>query len=685
MAQIKINYTPGGDNQTADENLIFRIYDDGSLIDTTGSATNDPNVTLDGSDIEITLNLSDATSYLISVAEVDEAGNEGPRSNEINITTSDPSDLLPRVYNFRIYNGFPNRVYFDSTGDVSGMATTGFFIPDPSDNSNNVSGISINGSNFSGHYLTLGSNMTWWDNLTVRMESGDGTIHDFYQTYVVNFITEPSAGTIRYATASGAGSHNGLNEANAWSYSEAAQNATSGMTVYLKAGSSSSGMNIANSGTSNSPIKFIGYKTTPGDAIEMPRSIGMSFDSAEMPMISGFSGHGINCEDESYIIIKNIQIQNGSSLESSAVFLDGKASYVHLENYYIDGNGLNFGVRAKDEKWNRNLRSSRAYIANCEQQGLTFAAKYNLVSDNWACTSYDADMDYYISINGGEVAGDGNNIVRDCYVYRDENESQVGHGISIKVGHKYSGGVLIEEKFLTRNLIENNEVWNCAQSYEAKHYNCSYSVYRNNKSDDDTGTNHAGGIMITNGAHHNVFINMKCFDGDYGIQFTASSEDRDAPDAGNNNLFINCIFLRNDYGIFLRDDNFASRKSYGNKAIHCSFDQSGHLIDNDSNDQVSGDNEFINSLILDSSDDYTGGNETGWDFSYCCFDGNSSFSVPSGDGNFEEDPLLDSNYVPQANFSDIDVPVNALVKYDFEDKERATTLTTVGPKISNSE
>lgn len=83
-----------GDDITADNDLTFKIYDGAVLHHTTGSVNSDANVSISGS--QVTIVAVPATSgqvYNISVASVDEAGNESTKSNTISVTAS-PGTLI---------------------------------------------------------------------------------------------------------------------------------------------------------------------------------------------------------------------------------------------------------------------------------------------------------------------------------------------------------------------------------------------------------------------------------------------------------------------------------------------------------------------------------------------------------------------------------------------------------------
>lgn len=77
-----------GDETTTAVNLTYKIYNGASLYLTVGSHTSDSNVTLVGTTVTITnVAREDNTSYSFTVTSVDEANNEGIKSNIINITS----------------------------------------------------------------------------------------------------------------------------------------------------------------------------------------------------------------------------------------------------------------------------------------------------------------------------------------------------------------------------------------------------------------------------------------------------------------------------------------------------------------------------------------------------------------------------------------------------------------------
>ena len=167
-----------------------------------------------------------------------------------------------RLSNFRIENSYKDRVYFDVSGDISGLTKQGFVI----------SGKLISSINTSGNYFTVTTAFTFWDNNTIRLgETSDSSdrqavLHNFNLEYIENNISEPDASTYRYVSSTASGSGNGISEANPWTFEQAGNLVEAGMTVWCKAGDYGNiNVTINKNGTVNSPIKFIGYTNEIGD------------------------------------------------------------------------------------------------------------------------------------------------------------------------------------------------------------------------------------------------------------------------------------------------------------------------------------------------------------------------------------------------------------------------------------
>lgn len=79
---IKANIA-AGDETTAPENLIFKIYNNGVLYYTTGSSSSDADVSILGSVVTIiNVPITGFEEFTLTIAQVDEANNESIASNE---------------------------------------------------------------------------------------------------------------------------------------------------------------------------------------------------------------------------------------------------------------------------------------------------------------------------------------------------------------------------------------------------------------------------------------------------------------------------------------------------------------------------------------------------------------------------------------------------------------------------
>ena len=324
-------------------------------------------------------------------------------------TTVEPFGT-PQLSNFRIEDANKDRVLFDASNDVTGMATTGFVVTNKT-----ISSITIDGDGLGG-YFTISSAFNYWDNSTVKLESGDGTVFDFKLKHIVNNIAEPTTSTNLYVEVGGSGT--GTTIGDPMSITNAFSTATNNTTVWIKAGDYGTvNCSVGNNGTASNPIKFIGYKTTIGDDPGLTRSVGMSFDSTELPLLIGGSGVGIDGNEKDYIIIKNIQVEDYSSYHVHMT----DSSFFVLENIYVEGSSTGMGIRFKKQN-DTNIRVIDSYVANCYQVGLQSKGSHHLIMNTWVVSSKavgGGGMDYYISVHGGDNGTNNTNIiVKDCYINR---------------------------------------------------------------------------------------------------------------------------------------------------------------------------------------------------------------------------------------------------------------------------
>ena len=75
-----------GDETTVPNNLFFKIYSDDKLYYTTGKASEDADVTIVGDVVTIVnIPITGFENFKLKVTQVDEAQNEGSKSNEITV------------------------------------------------------------------------------------------------------------------------------------------------------------------------------------------------------------------------------------------------------------------------------------------------------------------------------------------------------------------------------------------------------------------------------------------------------------------------------------------------------------------------------------------------------------------------------------------------------------------------
>jgi uncharacterized repeat protein (TIGR02059 family) len=560
-------------------------------------------------------------------------------SNTENLST-------PVLSAFYVDDTNPDRVYYTSSDDESGLTTQGF----------TISGKTVSGINTTDNYITVSTPFTYWDfAITIKLENGNGVVHDFYLNEVVNNISEPTNSTIKYVAVGASGSGDSTGDPMSWSD---AQSVSAGTTVYWKAGNYGAiNFTQTNSGTSTAPIKHIGYKTTPGDAAELTRSVGMAFDSAEMPLIDSFTGNAFYSVSKQYVIFKNFQVSNGTT----AFYIDN-SDYHFFENTYIDDMS-SFGILTIDSGSLGN-KIKRSYVANCSSVGYRLYNHNNVFDDVYACTSEISSMDYYISLYGG--TGSLPNLVKDSYVYRLSTDNHGGHGVDLKAGE--------EVWTLENTLVENNELVNVNQSLTVRHRGTKYNVFRGNTVRAETAGN-GNGIVFHDGGAYNVFDGNTIIDKGNAFRWYESSEDEEDyanKESGNNNLIINNVidgvYAILDVAFYDLDDHVVP--FHDNKWYNNTFHDVTYFYKEDT-ETFDSTNEFKNNIFDGVAIKGTGSENITFDYNLF----NASWTTSYGTNSISADPQLDASYVPQALFASIGVPQISGLYYDYYAGERESTTT----------
>ena len=517
----------------------------------------------------------------------------------------------PILKNFRIFDNEPSKVYFDADKDITSLTQQGFII----------SGKTISAINKSEKSFTVSTPFTFWDNNTIRLENGNGTIRDFTLQYIENNISEPKAiGKVYYVSLNGDDKNDGLSEGKAFrTISKATKEVKPGSTIMIKAGNyGNDKVSFKKSGTLNNPIKIIGYKNTIGDLdgeMYFKYAKGKPLDPSEMPLLKGNGGNGISISSN-YIIVKNIQVQNFEYnfriTKSIGVIIDNCITHVSgRSSYKIES--------ASD------CRITNSISVNADTESIKLVANNSLI-DN--CKVY-ADTndgrkrtDYYYTVRGL------NNVLRNSMANNVEDGTHSGHGLSVK-----SVGIPTEY-----NLIENCDVYDVNFPIESRQDEVKFNIFRNIRTHSTyTSRGNGGSILCSNGSSFNRFENITIKNGLAGIRFSVSNEDPSAKTMSHDNTFINCIFNGNVYGIYATEDTGGqNRQAYNNKVVNCTFYNNDYMFGIETDDVRN--NEIVNSNIVNTKTGEKKGSTTGFTYSYSNFFNNKNFNTPSGNNNVSLDP-----------------------------------------------
>ncbi len=450
----------------------------------------------------------------------------------LNSQENPPKDVPPVLSNFRIENTQASRVYFDSSKELEGSSKNGFII-----SGKTTSKVSVNSGQTSGHYFTVSRDFTFWNNHTIRYEGGsdivDGqgnTLNNFTLQYIVNNIDEPEATkNIYYVSVNGNDNSKGTSESTAWrSISKAASSAKSGSTVWIKAGDyGNEKVVVEHSGKVNKPIKFIGYKNSPGDNPSLKRKIDLDFLATEMPLLMGIgSGNGMQATSKDYIIVKNIQVEN---YNKNIVF--NNLSYVYFDNVYVKDADIGIQITHSPSL---GVRIKNSYVADIKSMGIWMYGSYHLIENTWSVSSRNVHMDYHIAFNA-ESGINGYNIIRNSYTHSYYDDSHGDHAISIK-GEK--------NRLSEYSLIENCTIENSGQGIELRHENSKRNVIRGCRGSrtaakKNAARNDASLVTFRDGCTDNIVENCFMENMSSGIYFNDNAGEEGSQAGGHNNKVIN--------------------------------------------------------------------------------------------------------------------------------------------------
>lgn len=358
---------------------------------------------------------------------------------------------------------------------------------------------------------------------------------------IIFLISFTSIGqTIRYASPSGSGSANGTSQDNEWSYSQAFANATAGMTVYMRKGSSGTTITQNNNGTSGSPIKFIGYNTTINDVTTTAGStfsVGDVVSSSTMPLLDNNSFTGTMLRiNGNFVEIENLQITRANI----GVLIYG--NNVKLRNVIITQMGdqatyssyTGFGIQI----YGNNVAIDNSYVQNCGAEAINGKGGLDgRVNNTYVYASNASNPTDYYNILGFGSSGW---IFDGCTVHRVQSLAHGGHGFMGK-------------DQATNNIFRNSTV--IGSSLEVNFSGVTNNLFENIKM---YGYGTGGGewhtrIFIANGANNNTFRNIYMENTwaslqmeDYNDGYVGPGGDRDLESAGYDNLVENLIVKNTD-------------------------------------------------------------------------------------------------------------------------------------------
>ncbi len=581
---------------------------------------------------------------------------------------SNSQGTLPVLLNFSVENSNKYRIYFESSSDISGLVTFGFTITNKTINS-----IFINGAKLAGHYFTVNTAFNYWDNNTIRLEGGNGIIHDFTLQYINNRIIEPSSSIDRYVTVKGSGIHNGT-LGNEWTLVEAGLNAVAGQTIWIKAGDyGNENVVIKSSGKIDNPIKFIGYENKPNDSPYLTKTTKTVFSSSKMPYLRASSqkGTGINISKKSYVIVRNIQVEQFEY----GFYIVGSSNTI-LDNIYVRGSHGNIYGLSTGSSAGEHQRIINSYSSNATGWAIVTSGERHLIENNHVSSNKDVGMDYHISTNGCAMLNSGQHIIRGNYVERFLGDSHVGHGITF-YGSTHNPSYL--NKY---SLAENNEIYNVRMSLESRRDGSRNNVWRNIHIE-QLGNDPVYGILtqgahITSG-HNNIYENITVENAQTGIVFVGATSDDGATTKGIGNIIKNSVFNNLSRGIFVEgDDRNENRTIVDNLIINCTFNNVKKMFYT-SGKETGATGNVIKNSVINNVPTYDGksGSPKNWSFQYSDFwDFWGTNAVPqTGTGNISNNPKFENaskgnfRLKPDSPLIDKGIDVKS-VKIDFDGNSR---------------
>lgn len=505
--------------------------------------------------------------------------------------------------------------------------------------------------------------------------NGETSVEEGTVTITTGRNKIPTSGdNVYFVTTSGTSNNDGRTEESSWEISHALKAAEPGDIVFVKSGRySNKSFRLTKNGTRDNPIRFIGYKNSPGD-IDVYGQIPLNDDTKGR---RGTTRYANNTEFD-YTTRPSDQempyFYKAYARNDNPAF-DISGDYIELYNIIVEGYHTAFNITSS---------SQGAKIINTitlEQGNMSVAFEDSSHPDRYSGTGYSVygASEFVIAYNTNlnseqnafQISGCTSGTVTDniSYSYNvingtDYNFLLSGNsgvptsGITIEYNtvHRNSGVAHGGHAFVAKNGANNNIIKNFYVQNSSVEVNFT-NVYENTFEDGIISGSYIlngdtnGSIFQTNGAHHNIFKNI-IVDGSWGGIVSHDYDDGassnpalDAEDGGVNNFFVNIIVKNAKYGVIYSE---TGRNSSGtvrdNQYINCTFFNVDFGIraymPNTNNRFYNCSFNTYNQLVTNHEGIVLNANTL---FANCHFNGGSNRSSAanySGNGNIDGNPLF---------------------------------------------
>jgi hypothetical protein len=358
-------------------------------------------------------------------------------------------------------------------------------------------------------------------------------------------------------TVNGKDTNDGLTEATAWSLTHAFATAVAGDNVYIKAGNYGSlKLTSTRAGTSENPIKFIGYTRTPGDILA---TNGPTYTKANL------ISDGQSLPDNIMPHLENNPANLNPNNGEDAITINH--SYIEIHNFMVSEYEIGYDIKASNVTVNNCIGfqfgnwDSKAIGWNDDSDGFDHTNRdgysMRITNNSTNCTitnnlMVDGGMVNYFFIGGGSHKIDNNHGIAlnsgngSDYIFDFYNSSN--NTITNTIAERsYSGSQGHRSRALIFQAVSDN---NTVENFTGVNARLQLENARNNTLSNVTitgsGGENNGSVQVYGQSNNNIFKNLT-IDGGGGIAFLGydANEKQRTPvtSAGDNNFFINVKIL----------------------------------------------------------------------------------------------------------------------------------------------